>query len=179
MSFPPEPAKRLLHVAMFDSVDIEQIPANAQAVAGYVDGKWKTANKLRVKFPNARLVTIATSVKSDADCLDVERLDATNAEAAAWVKRQWARGVRKPILYTSVSNWKSLADELARNGVRHRSYGKSYKRWSAHYTYKPHRCGKSCGMPGLWRAGATQWTDKALGRNLDESLVARFWFPKT
>lgn len=165
--------------SMFDSTDIDQIPPNAPAVAGYVDGQWKTFRKLQGKFPNARKVSIAVQAKTDADVLDVERLDATNAEAAAWVKRQWTLGVKRPILYTSVSNWKPLADELARNGVKHRSYGKSYKRWSAHYTYKAHRCGKSCGMPGLWRAGATQWTDKALGRNLDESLVSRFWFPKT
>lgn len=165
-----------MSVTMFDSVAVAEIPPNAPAVAGYVDGKWKTYRELLVKFPHARKVSIAVSASSDADCLDVEPRDATNAEAAAWVKRQWARGVKRPILYTSVSNWKALDAALRSAGIKRRPYGKSYHRWSAHYTYKAHRCNRNCGMPGLTVAGATQWTNKALGRNLDESQCGRSFF---
>lgn len=161
---------------MFDSVTVAEIPQNAEAVAGYVDGRWKTYPELVAKFPHARKVSIAVSASADADCLDVEAGDATNAEAAAWVKRQWARGVKRPILYTSVSNWKQLDADLRAAGIKRRPYGKSYHRWAAHYTAQPHRCGRSHGMPGWTKAGATQWTDKAQGRNLDQSECARSFF---
>lgn len=163
-------------LAMFDSVNVDEIPAAAKAVAGYVDGKWQTFPELVKRYPDAHKVSIAVFAKDNARCLDIEREDATNAQAAEWVRRQWARGVKRPILYTSVSNWKALAAELKAAGIKRRPYGKSYHRWSAHYTFKAHRCGRSCGMPGWTRAGATQWTDKALGRNLDESLCARSFF---
>lgn len=161
---------------MFDSVTVDQIPANAEAVAGYVDGNWQTYRELLVKFPNARKVSIAVSASSDADCLDIENGDATIAQAPEWVKRQWARGVKRPKLYTSVSNWPALHDALHAAGIHRRPFGKSYRRWAAHYTGTAHRCGRSHGMPGLLRAGATQWTDKALGRNLDESACTRGFF---
>ena len=163
-------------IRMFDSVNVSEIPANAEAVAGYVDGNWPTFKQVQVKFPKARKLSIAVAAQADADCLDVEPRDATNAQAAAWVRRQWARGVKRPVLYTSVSNWIPLAAELHNAGIYHRPWGKSYKRWSAHYTFSPHRCGRKCGMPGWSKAGATQWTDKALGRNLDESLCGRSFF---
>ena len=163
-------------VAMFDSVNVAEIPPSAKAVAGYVDGNWKTYPELVRSFPFAHKVSIAVFVKDDADCLDIESQDATNAQAAEWVKRQWARGVKRPKLYTSVSNWKPLAADLQAAGIKHRPWGKSYRRWSAHYTLKAHRCGRSCGMPGLVRAGSTQWTNKALGRNLDESQAVRSLF---
>ena len=160
---------------MFDSVNVAEIPESAKYAAGYIGGQWPTYadGSLRRHLPTARLVSIAVSAKYDADCLDVERGDATNGEAAAWVKRQWARGVKRPKLYTSVSNWKELQAALAAVGIKRRPYGKSYRRWSAHYTYHEHRCGRRCGMPGLGRAGATQWTNKALNRNLDQSACAR------
>lgn len=163
-------------VTMYDSVDVNQIPADAQAVAGYVDGKYQTYTELVKRFPEARKVSIAVSSASDARCLDVEAGDATNAEVAAWIKRQWARGVKRPIVYTSVGNWKALAADLGAAGIKRRPIGKSYHRWAAHYTETAHRCGRSHGMPGFVRAGATQWTDKALGRNLDQSECVRTFF---
>lgn len=161
---------------MFDSVDVNALPLTARAYAGYVDGQWVTYPELERKFPDAHLVSIAVEAAHNADCLDVESGDATNAQAAEWVKRQWARGVKRPILYTSVSNWKALDADLRAAGIRRRPYGKSYHRWSAHYGLGPHRCGRSHGMPGWFKAGATQWTNKALGRNLDESQCGRSFF---
>ena len=165
-------------VAMFDSVNVSEIPAGARYAAGYIGGQWPTYadGSLHRHLPDAHLVSIAVGPVYDADCLDIEKGDATNAEAAAWVKRQWARGVKRPKLYTSVSNWPALAAALGAAGIKRKPWGKSYRRWSAHYTFKAHRCGRKCGMPGPGRAGATQWTDKALGRNLDESLCSRSFF---
>ena len=48
--------------------------------------------------------------------------------------------------------------------------------WSAHYTGSPHICGpRSCRATSIDMDG-TQWTNAALGRNLDESLLAADFF---
>lgn len=158
---------------MYDSVNVAEIPSTAKAVAGYVGGKWPTYNNLVVKFPHAAKLSIAISADENARCLDVETGDATNAQAAAWVKRQHARGQPRPILYTSVSNWPALQAALKAGGVSRGIPGRRrYRRWSAHYTGKPHRCTRRCGFGFRGKAGATQWTNKALGRNLDASLCS-------
>lgn len=165
-------------VTMYDAVDVNQIPNDATHAAGYVDGQWPTVTdgSLKRHLPKARLVSIATDPAHDADCLDVEAHDAANSQAPAWVRRQWARGVKRPMLYSSVGNWPALTAALKANGIKRRPYGKSYHRWSAHYTEQAHRCGRSHGMPGFVRAGATQWTNKALGRELDQSECVRLFF---
>src|ERR1700729_4024317 len=51
----------------------------------------------------------------------------------------------------------------------------AYMIWSAHDTGKPHVCGpKTCGSKV--QADATQWTFKAYGVNLDESLCYEYFF---
>jgi hypothetical protein len=48
--------------------------------------------------------------------------------------------------------------------------------WSAHYTYAEHLCGPgSCGEMPV-QADATQWTNHAQGRNLDQSVLAANFF---
>jgi hypothetical protein len=165
---------RFRQFTMYDSVTVSQIPATAEAVAGYVGGQWPTYRELLVKFPHAQKLSIAISASEQARCLDVESGDATNEQAALWVKEAHARGVKRPILYTSVSNWPTLQAALEQGGVKHGWPGRrNYRRWSAHYTGKPHRCTRRCGFGFKGKAGATQWTDKALGRNLDASLCSR------
>jgi hypothetical protein len=106
------------------------------------------------------------SYSANAECLDVEPRDATNAVAPAWVKRQIARGVKRPVIYTSVSNARVLLNTLAQEGIGR----DDIRLWTAHYTGKAHRCSPACGFSFNTTADATQWTDKSLGRNLDESL---------
>jgi len=155
---------------MYDSVDVAEIPTSAQAAAGYVGGKWPTYFELVKLYPHKPLLGIAISADEDARCLDVETGDATNAQAAAWVKRQHALGCKRPVLYTSVSNWPALQGALAAGGVKWGFPGRrNYRRWSAHYTGSPHRCSRRCWKGFKGRAAATQWTNKALGRNLDAS----------
>ena len=157
---------------MYDSVTISQIPAHAEAVAGYVDGKWPTYKALLTAFPKAHHLSIAVNSTEDAECLDVEPGDATPAQAAAWVKRQKARGVKRPVVYTSISQAQSLVYELAKAGVSRQSI----RLWTAHYTYHPHRCSAVCGYNFNGIADGTQWTDKSLGRNLDESRISPTFF---
>ena len=157
---------------MFDSVTVSEIPKGATAVAGYVNGRYQTYPSLVSGFPNAHKLSIAVSSRFDADCLDVELGDATNAVAPGWVKRQLDRGVKKPVVYTSVSNAFKLLDTLAQAGIKR----EDIRLWTAHYTFVPHLCTAHCGfgMPGV--ADATQYHDHALGRNLDASLVQDDFF---
>jgi GH25 family lysozyme M1 (1,4-beta-N-acetylmuramidase) len=157
---------------MYDSVSVSEIPASAKAVAGYVGGHWPTYNQLRLKFPKAHKLSIAIAANENADCLDVEPGDAVISQAAGWVKRQKAAGARKPVVYTSLSQAQLLINTLARAGLPRASY----RLWTAHYTDKPHRCTPICGLGFKSKADATQYTDKALGRNLDASLCSPAFF---
>lgn len=157
-------------LTMFDSIDLTQIPSNAEAVAGYVNGKWPTYHELGSKFPKAHKLSIAVTADHDAECLDIENGDATNADAPAWVKRQ---KVTKPVVYTSVSNAEALLKELAAAGIQR----DHIRLWTAHYTMKAHICDSKCGFGFMGAADATQYSDKALGRNLDASLVSDGFFP--
>lgn len=158
---------------MYDSVDLSQIPADAPAVAGYVGGSWPTYRELKKRFPHARRLSIAVNASEDADCLDIESGDATPDETPAWVRRQQARGVRRPVVYASASVMPSVLAALKAAGIKR----KEVRVWTAHYTFAPHLCGPhSCRYLTDTVADATQFTDVAHGRNLDESLLDRGFF---
>jgi hypothetical protein len=153
---------------MYDAVNVSNIPANAVAVAGYVNGHWPTYPTLKKKFPHAKVLSIAVTVHADAECLDVEAGDATPNQAPAWVVRQKKLGVKKPVVYTSVSQAPALLRELNKAGIKR----SAIRLWTAHYTFRPHRCDSKCGFGFSGKADATQWTDKALGKSLDASVCA-------
>lgn len=164
----PKPA-----VTMYDSVTPSAIPLKARAVAGYVNGRWATYPQLRKQFPHAKVLSVAVTPDRDADCLDVEPGDAQPGQAAGWVKRQRARGLARPAVYCSVSAAPAVLAGLAKNGI-----GRADIRlWTAHYTGKPHRCTlAACGYDCGGAADATQYTNRALGRNLDASLCSPEFF---
>ena len=152
-------------VQMFDSTSVSVVPADAPAVAGYVGGHWPTYFRLVQMFPRAHHLSIAINASEDAECLDIEYLDATPDEAPGWVKRQFARGVERPVVYSSLSSMPSVVRALEDDGIR----ASSVRLWTAHYNMRPHLCGpEACGLTVT--AGATQWTNHALNLNLDESL---------
>lgn len=170
---PPGPAPRMM---MFDSITPAEIPAKAEAVAGYVGGKWPTFAGLAKSHPGAHRLSIAIAADEAADCLDVEKGDATPAQAPTWLRsRATSHATPKPVLYTSVS----LADELIATMQAAGIPRSSYLLWTAHYTKVPHLCGPACDGAGVTfkgHADATQYDDKALGRNLDVSLVRAGFF---
>lgn len=167
----PVPAPR--QITMYDSVTIEAIPRTAKAVAGYVGGHWPTFGQLEKLWPNAHRLSIAIAASEDADCLDIETGDAKPGEAAAWVKRQHTLGNKRPVVYTSAAYLQALVDILSAAGLQH---GRDYRVWSAHYTFKRHRCSPQCGFGIKITADATQYSDKALGRNLDVSVCSPEFF---
>ena len=154
---------------MFDSIDPSQIPAGQDA-AGYVDGRWRTFTALH----GPSNLSVAVFPVDDADALDVEPGDATNADAPGWVRRELGRGHWRPCLYTSVANLPALLAALATAGLTRGQV----RIWTAHYTYAPHRCTHACNpqLPVDFVADATQWTDRSGGKNLDESELADDFF---
>lgn len=163
--------KPVVHV-MFDDVNLALIPKNAEAVAGYVNGRYNTWEKVLKDFPHAKHLSIAVTANADAECLDVEQGDAIASQVPAWVVRQKKRGVKKPVVYTSVSNVPFVLRELNKAGIKR----SAIKLWTAHYTGKAHLCTSKCGFGFTGKADATQWTNKALNRSLDESLVSPTFF---
>lgn len=159
-------------ITMYDSVNVSQIPLTAAAVAGYVGGLYPTFSKLQAMFPKAHKLSIAINADEDAECLDIEQGDAVPDQAPLWVKRQQARGVKRPVLYTSLAQAAALVDVMNKAFIPR----SAYRLWTAHYSYQSHRCNASCGFGFLGEADATQWTDKALGRNLDASICVPDFF---
>lgn len=124
-------------------------------------------------FPRAYHLSIAVKAGEDAECLDIERGDAVPYPAPAWVRRQRARGVRRPVLYASVSSMGTVLAALEANGIT----PSAVRLWTAHYTGYPHVCSpQNCGYGLSAPADATQWTDRALNLNLDESLCNDSFF---
>lgn len=159
---------------MFDSVTVANLPAGSGfAYAGYVDGRFANLAEIRDRFPGARVLSIAVNAAHDADCLDIEQGDATPGQAAAWFLRQKARGINRPCLYASAF----VMDTEVIPALKAAGIGAGEIRlWSAHYSGHEHLCGPaSCRELGI-TADATQWTDRAMGRNLDQSLLAVDFF---
>lgn len=157
---------------MFDDVNLALEPSGAFAYAGYVDGRFADFSELEARFPGAHFLSIAVSASDNAACLDVEPGDAVNADVFNWFKRQMEREQFRPCIYTSASNMSAMQATMQANGFDRRSY----RLWSAHYTNVAHFCGPTtCGF-GLNQADATQYTDNALGRSLDESIIADDFF---
>ena len=106
---------------MHDSVTASNIPTSAQMVAGYIDGMyaWSLADWQR--FPGAIKVRIAVFASTNAGTvLDVERGDATPAQAVGWVQRRRAAGV-DPTVYCGYStngySWALVIDAFKSAGV--------------------------------------------------------------
>lgn len=166
-------------ISMYDSVDVSTVPPEAGAVAGYTSGHWPTFEPFVAGYPKlakeGRVVSIAVQADHDADALDAEPGDASAAQVPAWVERQLARHVARPIVYASVSSYSHVLGALGAAGIAR----SEIRVWAAHYTGRAHLCSPACGFGFDTTADATQWTDKALGRNLDESLCANTFFAST
>lgn len=161
------------YITMWDDITVSSMPTGGSyAYAGYVDGMWPTYGSLVKRFPGHRLLSVAVFASDNAECLDIERGDATISHAFEWFERQVARGVFRPVFYTSASNLRPLEREMESHHVPR----SAYRVWAAHYTGKPHLCApRSCGF-GLSEADACQWTDVALGISLDRSLLLPDFF---
>ncbi len=156
-------------ITMYDSIDLSQFPSDPEAVAGYVGGYWPTYNELVQKFPHAHHLSIAVNQSQRARCLDIEPGNCGPEDGPGWFKTYGDDSDGLIVIYCGASASQSVINAMSNGGIgRDR-----YLLWSAHYTYKEHICGPACGYP---QADGTQWTDKAMGRNLDQSIVGDVFF---
>lgn len=99
---------------LYDSVTAANIPVTAQMVAGYVDGRYAWSAADWARFPAAVHVRIAVFASTnDGHVLDVERGDATPAQAVGWVQRRRAAGVDPTVYCGLASSGYSWADVRA------------------------------------------------------------------
>jgi|ERR1700691_3608289 hypothetical protein len=161
---------------MYDTIYNDQFPAGARAYAAYVDGgigDQPNYSYIVKAFPRASHLSIALSSSDNADALDVEPGAASPGDVPRWYDQQKARGVYRPCVYASVSTMQgSVLGELESAGI----VRGNARLWTAHYGAGEHICGPaSCGLISV-EADGTQWTDDALGRSLDQSLLQGDFF---
>jgi nucleoid-associated protein YgaU len=107
---------------MYDAVTAHQVPADATLIAGYVNGRYANMVAMRARFPHALLVGISVSAHADAGTvLDVERGDATPAEAPGWVTMRRHAGV-DPTVYCSASVLAEVVAAFRHAGVAQPHY---------------------------------------------------------
>ena len=147
---------------LFDSVTASAIPADAQMVAGYVDGWYRWSASDWARFPHAVKVRIAVHASTnDGHVLDIEQGDATPAQGPGWVQMRRAAGA-DPSVYCSLAVWGEVRDAFSRAGVPQPHY------WIAAYP------GNGANLyPG---SVAHQYRNSGFnGENVDISVVADYW----
>lgn len=142
---------------MYDAVEWQKIPANAQMVAGYVDGAFAWPPRAWARFPNARHVRISVIPPGDpvhAGVLDVESGAASVSDAAPFIRARHKAGHRA-VIYVQ----RSLVDD-----VRHACKGLAFGLWVADWTGEPHR------LADMRNVVAIQW-DGGVNKPFDISQV--------
>lgn len=166
---------------MLDSIYPSNLPAGADAYAGYVDGSWPDFQAEVRKFPGAHVLSIAVFPGDDAEACDCEGGDLAPGQVPGWVARQHRRGVRRPVVYASASVMPTVLPLLHAAGISRAQV----RLWSAHYGAGKHICGPAtCAYrDGQGRVvpacDGTQWTNAARGANgsrVDESLLRGGFF---
>jgi peptidoglycan hydrolase-like protein with peptidoglycan-binding domain len=162
-------------ITMYDASENGQFPHGAAAYAAYVDGgvgDQPNYQHVVSAYPQARHLSITLS-GGDADAADVEPGAMVPSDIPAWHARQVARGITRPVVYASAS---TMNDEVLAVLRLARIPRSSTRLWTAHYGAGEHVCApSSCGDLCI-PADGTQWTDSALGRNLDQSLLLDDFF---
>lgn len=93
---------------MYDSVTAADIPADAPAVAGYVNGAFRWTDSDWARFPHALKLRITISDGMEGDVLDVETGDATPDQAVNWVRQSRADGNPYPGVYCNSNLWPTV-----------------------------------------------------------------------
>jgi hypothetical protein len=118
---------------MYDAIIPANIPADAQMVAGYVNGEWAWAAPLDAfaRWPHAAHIRIDVngSMPHFAEVIDVEQGDATPATAGRWVRERLALGNVKATVYCTLSSLPAVQEACA---------GTAATYWVANWTGEPH-----------------------------------------
>lgn len=152
-----------MSITMYDSVTVSTIPGNATAVAGYVDGLFDNFGALVAAFPHAHHLSITVTPGVGAACCDCEVGDLSVGEAIGWVQFALDGGIWRPCVYANADRWENQG---LRGALAH--YGNRIRRWIAAYP------GTGANVPAGY--DAHQYSDNALGRNLDASVCRDDFF---
>lgn len=154
---------------MADSTSVGSLPPGMDAYAGYLNGRWATWDALYKAFRPGTKPLLSIDVTGgfpEADCLDVEKGDASVADVAWWLDRAVALHPW-PAVYVSVARAQAVIDAAG---------GRRFRLWTAHYGQGEHICNPGCGF-GLDRgADGTQWIDHG---GWDESVLLSDFFSRT
>lgn len=93
---------------MYDSVTAADIPADAPAVAGYMDGRYAWSLSDWQRFSNALHLVITVAGDTRGDVLDVETGDATPDQAVNWVRDVRGHGRPYPGVYCNSNLWPTV-----------------------------------------------------------------------
>jgi peptidoglycan hydrolase-like protein with peptidoglycan-binding domain len=161
----------MTNIVFFDDVDSLLLP-QADYYAGYLDGIFANIAAIHTRFPNAGILTIDVLGTRAADCLDDEPGDASNARVVPWFKLALSGGITKPCVYSSVSNIDTVVGVFNSAGIPR----SAYRLWSAHYGIGQHICGPTTCKETETACDATQYTETANNRSLDESVALSNFF---
>ena len=146
---------------------------DVQAVAAYGNGRFANYKEAKTEYPHIPVLEVDVNGQGIGNAGDFENGDMPYSEAGPWAKRDMQAGIKRPVIYFSVSQWPAVKQSLEHAGVKI----EDVRIWTAHYTGKQHLCGPACGFgtkPGE-HANATQWADPGVlpapykGRNIDVS----------
>ncbi|MEH3053777.1 MAG: hypothetical protein PGN13_07165 [Patulibacter minatonensis] len=152
-----------------------------EAIAAYANGRFANVTAAREAFPHALVLEIDVSGQGIGHAGDFEAGDMPYGEAGPWAKRRIAAGVKRPVIYCSVSSWPQVSASLRASGLSRADV----RLWTAHYDGRPHLCSSACNAELTEPADATQWgsadapgtlPEPYAGRNLDVSETGpAFW----
>ena len=149
---------------MYDDVNLALIPKGPHAVASYINGQYANHTEALKMFPHARHLGISVTGIIAAQCYDVETGDYTPDHVPALFEEAKKAGVWRPCFYADLSHMPAVREQLAKVAPARGDY----RLWAAYYN------GQS-DLPAEY--DAHQFTDRALGRSLDESICHDNFFP--
>lgn len=150
---------------MYDDVRLDLIPREPHAVAAYINGQYANIDEARKQFPHARILGISVGGEVPADAYDIERGDYTPEQAASLFRIAQEHGIWRPCFYAQLSGVMSAVRQSLNTVVKSRA---DVRLWVAYYN-------NQADLPAEY--DAHQFTDRALGRSLDESICRSDFFP--
>lgn len=148
---------------MYDSVTLSEIPNEPHAVLAYINGEFANYDEAKVRFPHARLLPTSVTGQVVAECYDLEKGDYLPQSAGVLWEFAHTRGVERPCMYASLSNMDTVKSSLAQKTSARDTFRLLVADWN----------GLAQLIPGY---DGHQFTNHALGRNLDESILASDFF---
>lgn len=150
---------------MYDSTTPEVIPESPHAVLAYINGDFANYDYCKKRFPHARILRCSVVGMVAADLYDIEKGDYEAAQVPELYKIAKDAGIWRPGFYAQLSGvMPEVKAEL--NKVA----GITRQDVRLHVAYYN-------GTPDLPEGyDAHQFTNHALGRNLDESICADNFF---